>query len=88
MPLCLVSRLFLSSSLGPTVGLIQGLAPLRTRALWEAVTSLVINLIGRGLRPTAIGLISAVLRPTFGEDSLRYAMLTFAATTPLALWHY
>ena len=74
-----------AEDLGP---LIQGLAPLRMRALWAAVTLLVINLVGLGLGPTAIGVISDLLRPAFGEDSLRYAMLTFAAATPWALWHY
>ncbi|WP_445192531.1 spinster family MFS transporter [Sphingomonas sp. Tas61C01] len=88
VPLYWVSVLFVSSYLGPSFALIQGLAPLRMRALWAAVTLLVINLVGLGLGPTAIGVISDLLRPTFGEDSLRYAMLTFAAATPWALWHY
>jgi predicted MFS family arabinose efflux permease len=88
IPLYWLSVLFVSSYLGPTFALIQGLAPLRMRALWAAVTLLVINLVGLGLGPTAIGVISDLLRPTFGEDSLRWAMLTFAAATPWALWHY
>ena len=88
VPLYWLSVLFVSSYLGPSFALIQGLAPLRMRALWAAVTLLVINLVGLGLGPTAIGLISDLLRPRFGEDSLRYAMLTFAAATPWALWHY
>lgn len=82
------SLILISSYLGPTFALIQGLAPLRMRALWAAITLLVINLIGLGLGPTMIGVISDLLRPTFGEESLRYAMLTFAAMTPWALWHY
>ena len=88
VPLYWLSLLFVSSYLGPSFALIQGLAPLRMRALWAAVTLLVINLVGLGLGPTAIGVISDLLRPAFGEDSLRYAMLTFAAATPWALWHY
>ena len=46
-----------------TFALIQGLAPLRMRAMWAAVTLLVINLIGLGLGPTLIGLLSDLLRP-------------------------
>lgn len=88
VPLFWASILFVSSYLGPTFALIQGLAPLRLRALWAAVTLLVINLIGLGLGPTMIGVISDLLRPSFGEESLRYAMMTFAAATPWALWHY
>lgn len=83
-----VSLLLVNSYLGPTFALIQGLAPLRMRALWAAVTLLVINLVGLGLGPTLIGVISDLLRPAYGEESLRYAMLTFAAATPWALFHY
>ncbi len=82
------SLLLVNSYLGPTFALIQGLAPLRMRALWAAVTLLVINLIGLGLGPTLIGVISDLLKPTYGEESLRYAMLSFAAVTPWALFHY
>ena len=56
--------------------------------MWAAITLLVINLVGLGLGPTLIGVISDVLRPSFGEESLRYAMFTFSAATPWALWHY
>ena len=39
--------LLANSYLGPTFALIQGLAPMRLRALWAAITLLVINLIGK-----------------------------------------
>jgi nitrate/nitrite transporter NarK len=80
--------LFQSSYLGPTFALIQGLAPLRLRALWAAITLLAINLIGLGAGPTLVGWISDALRPGFGEESLRYAMFLFAAATPWAIFHY
>ncbi|RHW16642.1 MFS transporter [Sphingomonas gilva] len=88
IPLYWLSILLVSTYLGPTFALIQGLAPLRMRALWAAITLLVINLIGLGLGPTLIGVISDLLRPQFGEESLRWAMVTFAALTPWALFHY
>lgn len=88
IPIYWVSILLLGSYLGPTFALIQGLAPTRMRALWAAITLLVINLVGLGAGPTLIGVISDLLRPHFGQESLRYAMLTFTAATPWALWHY
>lgn len=89
VPVYWVSLLLVNSYLGPTFALIQGLAPLRMRALWAAVTLLVINLIGLGLGPTLIGVISDALKPSLGDaESLRWAMLTFAAATPWALFHY
>lgn len=89
VPLYWLSLLLTQSYLGPTFALIQGLAPLRLRALWAAVTLLVINLIGLGLGPTLIGIVSDLLKPRLGDaESLRWAMLTLAAVTPWALFHY
>ncbi|TKD53338.1 MFS transporter [Sphingomonas baiyangensis] len=83
-----LSVLFANSYLGPTFALIQGLAPLRMRALWAAITLLVINLIGLGAGPTLVGVLSDALRPQFGADSLRWALCVFAAITPWAIFHY
>jgi MFS family permease len=88
LPLYFLTILFTASYLGPTFALIQGLAPMRMRALWAAITLLVINLIGLGLGPTLIGVISDVLRPSLKEESLRWAMISFTALTPWALFHY
>lgn len=84
----LVSLLFSNSYLGPSFALIMGLAPVRLRALWAAVTLLVINLVGLGLGPMMVGIISDHLRPTFGADSLRWAMLSVYALTPIAIFNY
>jgi len=89
VPIYWASLLLVNSYLGPTFALIQGLAPLRMRALWAAVTLLVINLIGLGLGPTMIGVISDALKPAMGDaEALRWAMLSLAAATPWALFHY
>ena len=61
---------------------------MRLRALWAAITLLVINLIGLGLGPTLVGQISDLLRPRYGEDTLRWAMFVFAVATPWAIFHY
>ncbi len=83
-----IALLFQTCYLGPTFALIQGLAPLKMRALWAAITLLVINLIGLGAGPTAIGILSDVYSDMFGDESLRYALLTGAALTPWAVYHY
>lgn len=89
VPFYWVSLLLTNSYLGPTFALIQGQAPLRLRALWAAVTLLVINLIGLGLGPTLIGVISDLLKPALGDaEALRWAMIAMALATPWALFHY
>lgn len=83
-----VAILLQNSYIGPTFALIQSQAPLRMRALWAAITLLVINLIGLGAGPTAIGMLSDYYRPIAGDHSLRYALLTMCAVTPWAIYHY
>lgn len=83
-----VALLFQSSYLGPTFAVIQTLAPLKMRAVWAAVTLLVINLIGLGLGPTLTGVLSDLLAPQFGVESLRYALLIIAGITPFAILCY
>ena len=79
---------FQSCYLGPTFAMIQTLAPLKMRAVWAAVTLLIINLIGLGIGPTMVGIISDMFVPQYGEQSLRYALLVIASFTPLAIFCY
>jgi MFS family permease len=83
-----IAVLFQSCYLGPTFAMIQTLAPLRMRAVWAAITLLVINLIGLGIGPTLVGVISDLFEPRFGDQSLRYALLVIAAFTPIAIGCY
>ena len=80
--------LFSTVYLGATFALIQSEAPVRQRAMWAAITLLINNMIGLGLGPVLVGSISDALKPTYGAESLRYAMFTFAAITPWAIFHY
>ena len=84
-----IQILFASSYLGPTFALLQGLAPMRMRATWAAITLLVINMVGLGLGPTLIGVLSDLLVPWAGkQDSLRWALIIMASVTPWAIFHY
>ena len=80
--------LFSTVYLGATFSLIQSEAPVRQRSMWAAITLLINNMIGLGIGPVAVGVISDALKPTYGAESLRYAMFTFAVITPWAIFHY
>ncbi len=60
---------------GPTIALIQQLVPVRSRATAVATLILIDNLVGLGLGPQFVGIASDLLKPSFGVDSLRYALL-------------
>ncbi|MDH4008900.1 MAG: hypothetical protein OEU35_12605, partial [Desulfuromonadales bacterium] len=49
--------------------------PVSVRATSGALLLLIGNLIGLGLGPLVIGVLSDVLAPQLGQDSLRYALL-------------
>jgi MFS family permease len=68
---------------GPLFATIQTLVPDRMRAMSIALIYLVSNLIGMGLGPLAVGVLSDALRPLFAEESLRYALLVMC---PGYLW--
>lgn len=61
--------------LGNTIAMTHGLVGLRMRALASAVLFLILNLIGMGLGPLFVGMLSDALQPTHAEHSLRQAML-------------
>lgn len=71
-----------------TFAQVQGLAPLRMRAVAAAVLLFILNLIGLGLGPTVTGNLSDLLAPSFGHESLRYALLLCALVNLWAGWHY
>lgn len=75
--------------LGPTLATTHALVAPRMRALSSAVLFFIINLIGLGLGPTIVGIISDALTPTYGPDSLRYALVaTFCFNIWSALHYY
>ena len=65
--------------LGPTFGTIQNLAPARMRALASAMLLFILNIIGLGFGPFLVGVLSDLLAPEFGQESLRYAIVIATA---------
>lgn len=59
---------------GPTYSSVQGLASPRSRAMASAVLLFFQNLIGLGLGPLLFGILSDGLKPSFGEESVRYVL--------------
>ncbi len=74
--------------LGPTFAMIQTLTPPRLRAMAAAVLLLILNLIGLGLGPQLVGIASDLLRPEYGDDSLRYALTGAVVINVWAAFHY
>jgi len=68
---------------GSTGAWIQALTPLGMRSSIAAVNLLIINMIGLGLGPMTVGIMSDLFEPTAGANSLRYGLL---AASSAWLW--
>lgn len=64
---------------GPSLALLQSVTPVPMRATSAAIALFIANLLGLGLGPLSIGLLSDYLAPHYGVDSLRYALLIIPA---------
>lgn len=72
---------------GPWVALKQTVVPPHLRATSFALIFMFGNLIGTGIGPWAGGVLSDLLRPLFGEESLRYALLALSPGQLWVAWH-
>jgi predicted MFS family arabinose efflux permease len=88
LAMLVVPAVFATAQFAPTLAMTQALSPVPMRALASAVYLLLGNLIGHGLGPQVIGILSDLYRPAFGQESLRYAMLSVTVVYPWAGLHF
>jgi MFS family permease len=69
--------------LGPAIAMVQTLSPVHMRAVSSAIKMLCLNLIGLGLGPLLVGVLSDLLSPRYGEEALNVALAYF---TLVGLW--
>lgn len=74
--------------LGPTIAMTHGLVSLRMRALASSILFFVLNLIGLGLGPLLTGMLSDLLVPRYGDESLRYALIIVVLVYVWSTFHY
>jgi MFS family permease len=72
----------------PAYALMQRLVPDEMRATLMAAVMLLANLIGMGVGPQVVGMLSDALNPSLGDDALRYAMLIMSCVSFWAAYHF
>jgi MFS family permease len=76
-----VAVVLLFACMGPFYGLVQMIAPADRRAIAVATFSLSLSVLGAGLGPFLVGVLSDVLQPAYSEaEALRLAL----CSVPLA----
>ena len=89
LALAVLPALVAGLHLGPTFAIAQALVPPQMRAQAAAVLLLILNLVGMGLGPQLVGLLSDLLAPRFGAESIRWALLgTIVAGASWSIVHY
>jgi MFS family permease len=93
-----VSLVFGVMYLGPSFATMQRLVDVRERALGSAVLLLVVNLIGLGLGPTLVGVVSdifynnflqeGVAEPLAKADGLRWSLIVMVCINVWSFVHY
>jgi MFS family permease len=66
----------------------QTLVGIRMRSVAAAILLFVINIVGLALGPSVVGMISDLLAPQYGVDSLRWALLICSTANLWAAFHY
>jgi len=80
-----VAYMLISTFLGPSIAITHSLVPAHMRAFSSAVLFLVLNLIGLGLGPLFVGIISDYLEPTMGVLSIRWALASTLVVSLVAI---
>lgn len=72
----------------PTYSMLQDLVSIRTRAVASAIMLFVMNMIGMGLGPQLVGVLSDLFAPGFGNESLRMALMALSLVNVVCAWLY
>lgn len=77
-----------SFNMGAMLTVILGVVRVEMRAFTSSIYYFIINLVGLGLGPLAVGILSDALLPQFNEQSLRYSLLIISTVNFVAVYYY
>ena len=84
----LIPAFFSGFYLAPTFALIQSLVRPEMRAVAAAITLFMMSMIGMGLGPQGVGIMSDLLSEQYGRESLRYTLMVFGTVNLWCAFHY
>lgn len=84
--LAAVSGLLWCVPAGAAAATLYGVTSHKVRATAGSITIACISILGFGLGPACVGLLSDLLTPSYGAQALRYALLAPVCLIPLSAW--
>ena len=67
------------------IAITHAMVNVRMRAVASAILLFSLNLIGMGLGPQIVGVLTDVLTPTYGGEAIRYSLLITATSKMVAI---
>jgi len=86
--LYLIPAFFGGFYLAPTFAMVQQLVPVQMRSVAAAICLFLLNIIGMGLGPQGVGILSDVFSAEYGTESLRYSLMVFSLVNLWCAYHY
>ena len=83
-----IPNVLFSLNMGAIIMVTHGVVNVQMRAMSSAVYYFVLNLIGLGLGPLSVGLVSDWLQPSVGNESLRYALFIVSIIYLFCMYFY
>ena len=84
-----ITGMLFNAYLAPNLAITHSLVGLRMRAMSSAILFFILNFIGLGFGPMVIGFVSDMINPTYGIESIRYALLiVIPISTVWSATHY
>jgi predicted MFS family arabinose efflux permease len=84
----LIPAFFGGFYLAPTFAMVQSLVKPEMLAVAAAICLFLLNIIGMGIGPQGVGILSDVLSDEYGKESLRYSLMTFGLVNLWCSLHY
>ena len=88
MLIYLIPAFFGGFYLAPTFAMIQSLVKPEMRSVAAAICLFLLNIIGLGIGPQAVGILSDVFSAEYGLESLRYSLMIFSLVNLWCALHY
>lgn len=83
-----IPNVLFSLNMGALLTVMQGVVHAEMRSMSSAVYYFVLNLVGMGLGPLCIGIMSDYLTPIYGVESLRYSLFIVSTIYLICIYFY
>ncbi len=85
MVFCALSSFFSVWWFSPSITLLTEIVPKNQRALAISIQTVLVTLLGLGVGPMLVGLLSDILKDVAGSESLRYALIITSSSTLISI---